>query len=170
MSRFVLFLLLVSSLLYGLELGKTPPKVLLQGKNGGRVDGGRWESTSIRDKIYVLFYVDPDFKDKNQPFVDALHNAKLDHSKFGSIAVINLAATWKPNFIIEAILKSKQKKYPDTIYVKDKRKILVKKWGLADDNSDVLVFDKEGRVIFEKNGKLSNSEIKEVLKLIKSRI
>jgi len=170
MGKFVLAFLLASSLVYGLELGDTPPNVLLQGKDGGRVDGGRWKSSTIKDKVYVLFYVDPDFKDKNQPFVNALHNANLDHSKFGTIAVVNLAATWKPNFVIERILKSKQKKYPDTIYVKDRRKILVKKWGLADDNSDVVVFDKQGNVIYQKNGKLSNNEISELIKLIKSKI
>jgi len=170
MGKFVLALLFASSLVYALDLGKTPPEVLLQGKNGGKIEGGVWKSSTIKDKIYVLFYVDPDFKDKNQPLVDALHEANLDHSKFGSIAVINLAATWKPNFIIERILKSKQKKYPDTIYVKDRRKVLVKRWGLADDDSDVVVFDKDGSVIYQKNGKLSNSEISELIKLIKSKI
>jgi len=170
MKKVIVFLILASISLVALDIGTIPPTVKLDAQDGGRVDGKAWSSSSIKDKVFVLFYVDPDVKDRNQPFVDALHTIHLDHSKFGSIAVINLAATWKPNIVIEAILKAKQRKYPDTIYVKDKKKVLVKKWGLADDDSDVVVFDREGKVIFQKNGKLSNDEISRVLKLIKSKI
>ena len=43
-----------------------------------------------------------------------------------SVAVINLAATWKPNSIIGLILSSKQKEFPKTIYVEDENSKLVK--------------------------------------------
>jgi predicted transcriptional regulator len=114
--------------------------------------------------------VDPDEKDKNEAFADALKEANLDHSKYGSVAIVNMAATWKPDIIIEALLKSKQKKFPNAVYVKDKKKVLVKEWGLADDESDVMVFNAEGKLIYLKEGKLSKEEIKRVINLIKSEI
>jgi len=42
----------------------------------------------------------------------------------------------------------------------------VQEWGLADDNNVVLAFDKEGRLIFRKDGKLGPPEIETLLATI----
>jgi len=94
----------------------------------------------------------------------------FDRKKYASVAMINLAATWLPNAILESKLKAKQKEFPDTIYVKDRKKVLVKKWDLADDNSDILIFDKSGKLIYKKFGKLSPAEIQKVLSLIEKSL
>jgi predicted transcriptional regulator len=86
------------------------------------------------------------------------------------VAIVNLAATWLPNALIESKLKSKQKEFPDTTYVKDKKKVLVNTWKLADDNSDILIFDKKGKLIYKKFGKVSDSEIKSVISLIEKHL
>jgi predicted transcriptional regulator len=134
-------------------------------------DGSAWNSKSIKDKVYVMFYVDPDEKDLNEAFSDAL-KAKHYREKgaYGSIAVVNLAATWKPNVIIESLLKSKQKEFPNTIYVKDKKSILVKEWNLADDNSDILIFDKDGTVLFYKAGKMSKDDMQKAFTIIEEHL
>jgi len=149
-----------------IEVGSVPPKVVLEGSSGGKTDGSAWHSDMLKGKVHVLFYVDPDEKDLNEPLTQALKKRHFDKRKFASVAVVNLAATWKPNVIIEALLKQKQKEFPDTIYVKDKKSVLVKKWALADNNSDILVFDKQGKLIYQKFGKLSGQEIAEVLRRI----
>jgi YtfJ family uncharacterized protein len=160
---------LVSSL-WSLNIGEVPKGITLDEKSGGLVAGGAWESSMLKDKIHVLFYVDPDEKDTNEAFSKALKAEGFDHSKYKTVAIVNLAATWKPNVIINALLKSKQKKYPSAIYVKDKNKLLVKEWGLADDSSDIVVFDKDGKVLYIKEGKLSDDEISKVIALIKSKM
>jgi YtfJ family uncharacterized protein len=152
------------------ELGMVPTFVIIEGENGGRTDGTPWESSMLKGKIYTFFYVDPDERDLNNPLADALKAKKFDRNKVNSVAIINLAATWLPNIVLEAKLKEKQKKFPHTIYVKDKKKILVKKWNLADDNSDVLIFDKKGKLIYKKFGKVSDNEIKDVIALIEKNL
>jgi YtfJ family uncharacterized protein len=154
------------SSVYALNIGEVPKSVVIDGKNGGKTDKSAWSSSSLKGKVHVVFYVDPDEKDTNNAFVDALKAKKFDKSDYGSVAIINLAATWKPNIVIEALLKAKQKKFPDTIYVKDKKKVLVKEWSLADDSSNILVFDKSGKLIYSYAGKLDTAEIEKVLKLI----
>jgi len=124
----------------------------------------------LKSKVYTLFYVDPDERDLNNDFADALKAKNFDRKKVNSVAIINLKATWLPNVILESKLKEKQKKFPHTIYVKDKKKVLVKQWSLADDNSDILIFDKKGKLIYKKFGKISAKEIPEVLKLIEKNI
>jgi predicted transcriptional regulator len=170
MKKIILGLLLVTGSIFAIELGKVPPKVTLSGELGAKVDGGAWTSSMLKGKIYTLFYVDPDKKDLNNALADALKARKFDRSKVNSVAVINLAATWIPNAILESMLKKKQKKFSHTIYVKDKKKVLVKKWNLADDNSDILIFDKRGKLIYKKFGKVTDKEIPAIIKLIEKNL
>ena len=152
------------------ELGKVPAKVVISGKDGGKIDGSAWNSSMLKGKVNILFYIDPDKKDVNNALADALKAKNFSRKKFNSVAIINLAATWLPNSIIEPKLKEKQKQFPHTVYVKDKDKVLVKKWKLADDNSDILVFDKKGKLIYKKFGKVSATEIKKVISLIEKNL
>ncbi len=170
MYRVIISLILFTTSLLALSVGESAKVVTLSGKDGGRVDGTPWSSKMIKNKVYLIFYVDPDEKDTNNALSQALKKEKFDHEKYGSIAIVNLAATWLPNFAIEAKLKAKQKEYPSAIYVKDKTKKLVHEWGLKDDSSDILLFDKKGILIYKYEGKLNNEEIKKVLTLIREQI
>ena len=163
--------LLATLNLWAVTVGEKPKEVVISGENGGMAkDGAAWDSSSIKDKVYVMFYVDPDEKDLNSAFSDALKAKKYDRKNYASIAVVNLAATWKPNVIIESILKSKQKEFPETIYVKDKKSVLVKEWDLADDNNDIVIFDKDGSVLFYKAGKMSKDDMQKAFKIIEAHI
>jgi YtfJ family uncharacterized protein len=168
MAAFVLFL--TTHLSLAVEMGQVPPKVELKEKLGGRLDGTAWSSEEMKGKVHVLFYVDPDEKDTNNDASEALDKEKFPSEKFQSVAIINMAATWLPNFAISSSLKEKQERYPRTIYVRDYKKIVVNAWKIADDSSDVLAFDKKGRLIFRKDGKLSAEDIQRLLKVIKENL
>ena len=170
MKKIVLgFLMLVGSVV-AVEVGKVPSSVTINGDDGGRTDGQAWNSSSLKGKVHIVFYVDPDKKDLNEGLNKALKKAHFNSKDFASVAIVNMAATWMPNVAIEAKLKSKQKEFPRTTYVRDRSKVLVKKWALADDNSDILIFDKKGKLIYKKFGKLSAKEIKDVLALIEKNL
>ncbi len=154
----------------GAEVGQVPLKVELKDNLGGRLDGKPWSSDELKGKIHVLFYVDPDEKDTNNDASDALDKEKFSAEKFQSVAIINMAATFMPNFLISSSLKEKQEKYPRTLYLRDYKRVLVQQWNLADDSSDVLAFDKSGKVIFRKDGKLTSEEIQKLVKVIKDNL
>lgn len=151
-------------------LGEKPKTVTLEKNEGGRVTGEAWSSSELKGKVFVLFYVDPDFSDLNNAASEALKAEKFSLEKYQSLAVINMGATWLPNFAIDGKLKAKQKDYPDTVYVRDLHKALVKEWKLADDNNDVIAFDQEGKVIFTHEGKLDAEKIKQLIEIIKSKL
>jgi uncharacterized protein len=163
-------LLVPATALAGAEIGLVPPKVELKEKLGGRLDGTPWSSKELKGKVHVMFYVDPDEKDTNNEASEALDKEKFPRDKFQSVAIINMAATFMPNFLISASLKEKQEKYPRTLYVRDYKKVLVNDWKLADDSSNVLAFDKQGKVIFRKDGKLSAEEIELLIRVIKENL
>lgn len=167
----MVLLLLMSLNIFAVNVGEVPKELTLSGENGGLAhDGSAWSSSSIKDKVHLLFYVDPDEKDVNDEFFKTLDVKGFNSTVVGRVAIVNLAATWKPNYIIESLLSAKQNVLPDTIFLKDKKSILVKEWGLADDASDVLIFSKKGEVLFYKAGELSADEIKEAIELIETNL
>jgi len=170
MKKIIVALAVLSASIMAVETGKVPVPVTISGDKGGKTDGSAWNSSSLKGKVHIVFYVDPDKKDLNEALSQALKKRHFDRSKYGSVAIVNMAATWMPNVAIEAKLKNKQKEFPDTVYVRDRDKVLVKKWALADDNSDILIFNKKGVLIYKKFGKLSKAEISKVLSLIEKNL
>lgn len=148
------------------QVGKPLPALRLAGDDGGLVTGQAWTSDSMRGKMRVLFYVDPDEKELNEHVGQAIQKANLDKELYGSVAVINMGATWLPNFAVARSLKAKQAQYPRTVYVKDINKSLVARWGLADDGYDVVVLDPVGTVLFYGSGKLSAAQTETVVRLL----
>ena len=163
----IILILVPTMLLAELPIGEIPPKIVLKGDLGGRIDGTQWSSEElVSRKVFVLFYVDPDESELNNNVSDALKAENFPKEKYGSIGMANMAATWLPNFAINMKLKSKQEKHKETVYVKDLDKTLVKKWGLSDDNSDVIVFGMGGRVLYSVDGKFTDAQVKEIVKVI----
>lgn len=167
---FVLAVFLINQVAQAIEIGEIPPKVELKEKLGGRLDQKPWSSEELKGKVHVLFYVDPDEKDTNNDASEALDKEKFPGDKFQSVGIINMAATWLPNFAISSAIKDKQKLYPKTIYVRDYKKVLVNAWKIADDSSNVLAFDKHGKLIFRKDGKLTAEEIQMLIKVIRDHL
>ena len=149
-----------------IRLGEPLPPVLLEEDGGGQLDGSPWNSSSLTEKLHILMYVDPDEVGVNAHVEDALAQQNLDHGKIRSIAVINMAATWKPNFAIDIILKGKQEKFPNTLYIRDLQGELVKKWGLVDDSYHVLLVGAKGEVLFSAGDALSEVQVKELISII----
>ena len=163
----IILILVPTMLLAELPIGEIPPKIVLKGDLGGRIDGTQWSSEElVSEKVIVLFYVDPDESELNNHVSDALKAENYPKEKYGSIGMANMDATWLPNFAINIKLKSKQEKHKETVYVKDLDKILVKKWGLSDDNSNVVVFGKNGRVLYSVDGKFTDAQVKEIVKVV----
>ncbi len=153
-----------------LTVGSVPPFIELSKDEGKLVNGGKFSTEMIKNKVYLVLYVDPDVRNKNDKFVNKIKEQNFDKSKFGSIVIINMSATWLPNFVLNKILKKKQKEFPDTIYVKDFKKVFVKKWGLKDDDYNVLLFDKNGKLLFYKSGKLTDKDTEKVISLVKENL
>ena len=168
--KLITTLLCTAVLSFGLEVGQMPSTITLEGDKGALVTGESFSSTLLRDKVYVLFYVDPDEKDMNEHVTKALKAEKFDRSNYGSIAIINMAATWLPNFAIASKLEKKQEEFPDTIYAKDLQSVLVNEWDLEDDSSNVVLFGKDGKVLFLVKGKLSDEDVAALITTIKENL
>lgn len=169
MRRFILFLLLALNL-HALQTGTPLPLLTLEGSEGGKLDGSPFSSDTLEGKVHVIFYVDPDEKDLNNPLSDALKAEHFDRDRFASVAIINMDATWLPNFAIASALKAKQKKFPRTLYVKDRNKKGVKVWQIADDTSDIIITDRSGNVLYVHEGEVPQKSFGSIITLIKEHL
>jgi Bacterial protein of unknown function (YtfJ_HI0045). len=94
-----------------LPIGEIPPKIVLEGDLGGRLDGTPWKSEElVSGKVIVLFYVDPDESDLNNHVSDALKAENFPLDKYGSVGAANMAATWLPNFAINIKIEKVNKR------------------------------------------------------------
>jgi len=50
------------------------------------------------------------------------------------------------------------------------KKLFVKKWGLTDDDSDIILFGKDGKVLFSYDGKFSDAQVKEIIQAVKDNL
>ena len=156
--------LLVSSLVAEVSMTEPLSAISLEGSKGGYHDGKAWNSSMLEGKTTMLMYVDPDEKSKGEvykPTIEALEK-DLDFNTFQILVILNLKATWKPNAVIEMLLKKKSKKYPKRIYVLDKDSVLVKKWNLPDNEYNTLVVDKSSKVIYSHSGKWKEGEMSKI--------
>jgi len=163
----LIFSLLISSAYAAVEVGKPLPSLSLAGEEGGKVDGSPFDSENLKGKTLLIFYVDPEERKQNEPLEKALKEDKLPFEKHTSIAIINMAAAWYPNTVLNSQLKSKQEEFPNTVYVKDMKKKVVSTWGLGDDAVNLVVVDPKGTVIYLKKNAIETSEFTDLIKLIR---
>lgn len=165
-SLLILFLVIFPTLNAQSSLvGKMLPTVSLSGDFGGTMEYTEWNTDSLRGKVHLILYVDPDYKDLNQDMQIALEAEPFDNKYYQPVAIVNMAATWAPNGIIELKIKSNQKKNPKVVYIRDRESVLVKQMGLADDAYVTLLTDANGKVVFHENGLLTSEKISEMIDL-----
>jgi len=165
MKKIILFLG-STFLLYALHIGEIPVSVTLDKANGGTSQKTAWHSDTLKGRVHTLIYMDPDKRDDTKLLLDALAQLNDVNDKYSTVAIVNLAATWMPDSILEAKLKSKQKELKNMEYIFDKTKFLVKKWHFRDDASNVLVLDTQSRVMYMKTGLFTPQDVVEILKEI----
>jgi len=166
----VLNLITSITMIHAVSLGEKLPEITLDGDNGGNGSNQAWHSKSLEGKVHVVLYMDPDARKEAMPFLDILNEKEYDKKNYSTVAIVNLAATWMPNAILEAMLSKKQKELNNTEFIFDKTKYLVAKWQLEDDASNILVCDKSGKLLYKKSGKLSSLDIDKIMDMIEENI
>ena len=153
-------------------LGDILPNLILEGDDGSSANGEKWYSSVLQDKITLLVYFDPDKKSKADTFLPALEafERDLDFDQFQIILIVNTKATWIPKVMIKKLLKSQIDKYPKRSYVFDYKSVLVEKWGLIDDEHNILVLNKESKIIYNHTVEWDKEELLTLDSLIRSLV
>lgn len=129
----------------------------------------------LGEKMLLLFYIDPDVSNINEPLFNALKDKNFSVLKFCTIGVVNCKDTWIPNTIIRTKSRQKQVLNPKSIILLDKNNSLARGWGLGncDNRSVVIVVGKDSKIKFSqsiKSQEESKNSIPIVLKTIEDSI
>jgi len=170
MKRIVTSVIFLGALLCAKPSDILLPRVIIGGDAGGVVTGGEWDSAALSGRTVMLFYVDPDEKEKGRRLLPVMEAAELEFppENFQIHFVVNLAATWKPGLLVQMLLKEKAAAFPRRTYAVDKKGMLVKQWGLADDAYNCVILGPGGKVLFDHNGEWSDDQIEQVRTILQT--
>jgi len=146
------------------------PVVILSGDNGGLTTGEDWQSSSLDNKISLILYVDPDKKGDAEPLVRKLDSLNYSPDTLNITFILNTAATIIPDFIIHKMIKKKAKKSDTITYVLDEKKVLVKKWNLADNEINILLLDTDGNILEKHQGNMTTQYLNQFINKINNLI
>lgn len=125
-----------------------------------------WQTTHLRGKVRVIFHIAgrTSAKSLNKALLDAIKAAQFPQEKYQTTTLINLNDTWM-NITRPVIHEAKKNKkiFPWSSIVLDASGILQKQWNLNKKSSAILVVAPTGKVVFFKDGKLSDQEVQDVL-------
>ena len=173
MKKTVFFMLLALfstvtvSLAAELKVGDKAPDFKMKDSTGKEYS---FEDPRFKGKVLYIAYVDPDEKDTNNHVEDALKkevdSGALDKTRYEGFGFANLKATILPNFIIKAIIKSKQEK-TGAVVLLDFDYTILNLWGLKNDSSEIVVLDKERICRYKHSGRLPAEDLVKMIRIIK---
>lgn len=136
-----------------------------------------WSSSDLKGKVSTIYHLAArmGIDDVNKAYIDALKKAglpdKLPDSPYKTVTILNLDdAAFGTSGLAKSKFKKSQEENPHALYVIDDEATALKKWGLEKKSSAVIVVDKEGKVLFFKDGKLNPEEIKEAVSAIQKAL
>ncbi len=171
---------LVSHIALALPLNQTLPNVSVQDKgeillkpNSDDVTYQPWNTHQLTGKIRVVQHMAGRISAKtiNQPLIDAIKAAKLDAEKYQTTNIINLddALIGTGPFVTHEVISNKHK-FPWASFVLDHRGTVRHAWHLSEKNSAIILLDRQGKVLFFKEGALTPKEVESTMALIRSQL
>lgn len=131
-----------------------------------------WSTDVLVAKVHVVQYLAGRLrvKNMNKPFTDALEAEDFPAEHLYTTTIINLDDTmFGTSGIVNSQLKSNKIKYWFTSIVADREGDGAKAWQLQPKSSAIIVLSPTSEVLFFKDGKLSDTEIAEVITLIEQQ-
>ncbi len=166
----IITIMVISSTFSRLQAQTILPTISLSSDDGGLTNGGEWQSSSLKDKVNLLLYVDPDKHSDVKLLVAKLDSINYSPDSLGITFIVNTGATIIPNFIIRNRMKKRAESSPNITYVLDQKKVLVKNWDLIDDNLNILLIDASGKITEKHHGKMTEKFINQFLNNIDNLI
>jgi hypothetical protein len=136
-----------------------------------------WKSTDQDGRVRTIYHLAArvGMDDVNKAYIDALIAANLPErapdGAYKTVTILNLAdALWGTHALGLNSLEKNQRKTPYAFFVADEKGAAREAWGLKPKASAVIILDRDGTVLFFKEGQLSPEEISRAVALIRDRV
>jgi len=147
----------------GLQVGNVAPDWSLPD-----ADKNLYTMQSWAGKVLLINYNDPDEKDMNSHFNDAVKEAvnsgTLEEATFKGIGIADCKASWKPDSLIRSFGAAAAKKYK-TVILFDYDASLRGAWGLEEDSANAILLDKNRVCRAIIRGRVPDDEVASLIQL-----
>ncbi|MDG6882212.1 Predicted transcriptional regulator [Phocoenobacter uteri] len=130
----------------------------------------KWASNALKGKVRIVnhFAGTSSAKEKNSALIDAIRHAHFDRTTYQTTTIINVdEATFGTGMFVKSKAEKGKLKNAHSQVILDQKGAVKKAWNLNSKDNFVAVLDKNGKVKFVFDGKLSNKQIDEVIQLVK---
>jgi YtfJ family uncharacterized protein len=134
-----------------------------------------WSSKSFESngKVQLVQYIaaNPGAARQNKPFTDTLIEKHFSSEQLTTTVIVNMADTMSllKGIVVKKIAKNKVKHQTNN-FVIDDNGVGLQRWGMKNKSYAVIVLDASGKVLFVKDGPLSEIEIESTIKLIETHM
>jgi len=134
-----------------------------------------WSSKSFesKGKVQVVQYVAANrgATRQNKPFTDALLEKQISSEKLDATVIVHMADTmaFAKGYVVNKLAKNKIK-HQAVNFIIDDNGVGLQRWSMKHKSFAIIVLDASGKVLFAKDGPLSEIEIMSTIKLIESQI
>lgn len=132
-----------------------------------------WQANQLKGKVRVLQHIAgrSSVKEKNQPLMEAIKDQHFNGMYYQTTNIVNADdAIFGTSAFVSSSVENAKKENPHSQIVLDNQSAVKNAWQLKEKESLILVLDKNGKVKFIHEGKLSQQQITEVLNLVRSLI
>ena len=133
----------------------------------------KWSSQDMLGKVRVIQAIAGRSSSKalNQPLMTAITASKFTQDSYQTTSIINQDdAIWGTGSFVKSSAEDSKKDFPWSSMVLDEDGEVAKAWDLKEESSAIIVQNKQGKVLFVKEGTLAQDEIEQVLALIKDNL
>jgi YtfJ family uncharacterized protein len=134
-----------------------------------------WSSKSFEGngKVQLVQYIaaNPGAARQNKPFTDTLIEKHFSAEQLTTTVIVNMADTMSllKGIVVKKIAKNKVK-HQTINFVIDDNGVGLQRWGMKHISYAVIFLDASGKVLFVKDGPLSELEIQNTIKLIETHM
>ncbi|QLB20299.1 hypothetical protein A6B43_01455 [Vespertiliibacter pulmonis] len=172
------FLLANSVFAHNIQLNVSLPAVNVT-KDGELVVKGKeiiyknWSSGELVGKVRIVQHIAgrTSVKEKNEALMTAIRQANFDRTKYQTTTIVNADdAIVATGIFVKNSVESGKLDNPHSLVVLDQKSRVKNAWGLKAKESFIAVLDKNGKVQFVSEGKLSPTQVQQVIDLTKQLV
>lgn len=129
-----------------------------------------WNSSELAGKVRIVQYIAgrTSAKKKNSLLIKAVKNANFPKDRFQPTTIVNTDdVIFGSGFFVMGKIEKNKRRYPWAQFIIDSTGTGRKTWQLNEMSSTILVLDKEGHVLWAKDGNLTPKEVYQVISMVR---
>ncbi|SON50642.1 YtfJ family protein [Vibrio tapetis] len=163
---------------HNIEVGHSLPSVMVASHGEVILDGDKtaytdWKSEQLNGKVRIIQAIAgrKSSKKMNAPLMTAITAAKFSPDNYQTTTIINQDdSMWGTGSFVKSSAEDSKQEFSWSSIVVDEDGLVANTWDLAEESSAIIALDKMGKVLFVKEGALTEQEITDVLAKVKASL